>query len=85
MTIYRLHVPAVKPGDFGPCALGVVSEAGLAGTHYIKDGSIVEAIGPITTDGEGVSFRAVRTESGLTGRVCWSHFDGRSGFERIIG
>jgi hypothetical protein len=87
---FKLHVAAVKPGDFGPCGLAVWSPTGLVGTVTIYDGAIVEAMGPVDVCTEGayddkyeVAYRCVRTESGWVGRVCWSEYDGRSGFEAV--
>lgn len=80
---FKLHLAPVKPGDFGPCGLAVYSPTGLVGTVIITDGAVVEPIGPVTTDGEGVSHRAVRCENGWTGSVCWYEYDGRSGFEAL--
>lgn len=80
---FKLHIAPIKPGDFGPIGYAVYSPTGLVGTVIIYDGAIVEPIGPITVDGEGIAFRTVRLESGWTGRVCWHEFDGWTGFEPV--
>lgn len=86
---FRLHLPAVKPGDFGPCAYAVWSED-YRSSEAVKDGDVVEALGEIRIEIEGapddlyeIEYRKVRTSSGFVGTVCWHDFDGRSGFEAV--
>jgi len=94
MTIgakYTVRIPAVKPGDFGPSAYAVWAD-GYGSSSVVKDGDVVEAIGDIRYETEGsyddmyeIEYRKVRLGDGFEGTVCWHYFDGRSGFERLIG
>ncbi len=84
---FKLHIPAVKPGDFGPSGFAVWCHSS---TEMLHDGDIIEADGDIVTCNEGsydeeymVSYRQVRTLAGYVGTVIWSDFDGRIGFEAL--
>ena len=86
---FKLHVPAVKPGDFGPCGYAVFASDHV-GIITIKNGAIVEALGEVRIEVEGapddlyeIEYRKVRTSCGFEGTVCWNDFDGRSGFEPV--
>ncbi len=86
---FRLHVPVVKPGDFGPSALAVWSDD-YRRSESVADGAVVEALAEVRIETEGsyddmyeVEYRKVRTASGFVGTVCWNDFDGRSGFEAV--
>ena len=78
---FRLHVPAVKPGDFGPSGLAVYSEQGQC--VVIRDGALVTSLGPVWDETEDagladecvISYRKVRTEDGFEGTVCWCGFE----------
>jgi hypothetical protein len=82
---FRLHVRTVKPGDFGPSGFAVWSD--YPNCEVIKDGAIVEALGPLMTDhGPGEDYRRVRTADGFEGNVIWFPYsieDG-SGFEEVV-
>ena len=86
---FKLHVAAVKPGDFGPCGLAVWADD-YRTNEIVYDGHLVEALGEVWIEVDGspddryeLEYRKVRTSSGFEGTVCWHAFDGRSGFEKI--
>ena len=87
--LFRLHVAAIKPGDFGPCAYAVWA-SDYKSSVTVADGAIVEAIGPVETSVEGdyddryeLQYRNVRTSDGFEGMVCWHEYAGHSGFEAL--
>jgi len=87
---FKAHLAPVKPGDFGPIAYAVWGDDILLGSETVRDGDVVEALGPVEVCTEGayddmyeVAYRVVRLADGFVGKVCWSEYDGRSGFEAI--
>lgn len=91
---FVLVLPAVKPGDFGPCGLAVYGDD-YKDSRLVRDGDVVEAIGEVEVseerdyDDEGclqiteLGYRKVRLADGFEGTMCWSDFDGRSGMKAV--
>lgn len=86
---FKVHVAPVLPGDFGPCAYAVWS-ADYKSSTVVVDGDVVEAVGEVEVCTEGayddmyeLEYRVIRTAAGFVGKVCWSAFNGRSGFEAV--
>jgi len=84
-TKFVLVIPVSKPTDFVPSGFAVYNEEGQL--VILGDGSVVEVVGPVTTEVEDecvIQYRKVRTTDGFVGRVVWVLTDGKhSGFEPI--
>ena len=90
---FTVRIAPVLPGDFGPSGFAVYP-TGSYHSKVVVDGDVVEAIGPIevsleheyTDEGREtieIAYRKVRLACGFEGTVCWTDFNGRSGFEAV--
>lgn len=90
---FTVRIAPVLPGDFGPSGFAVYPK-GSYHSKVVVDGDVVEAIGPIevsveheyTDEGREtieIAQRLVRLPCGFEGMVCWTDFNGRSGFQPV--